>query len=342
MSRHRAAALPAALLLALAGPLAAQDSLLTELAQRFKSKPLSLGALLQVVGDYQDEGRTAGINGFRIANFRLRLSGELDGGYGYTLQTNFAASPAILDAEVHYRAHDALVLQAGQFKAPFSRELLTGAGDLDFIDRSRVVTALAPNRQMGVEARGRLAEGRVEYAAGAFNGNGIGSRTNDDQRVMGVARLGWWLLGAAPGSARRLELAANVGYSRDASVNLGPLVTGFAGKRTLWGADLRYTSRLALLAVEVVGARLEADAGGTARPHGWHVTVGTNPWAKVQLLARWDAIRPDGLGGDSDVLVFGVRATPTGAIQFRLNHAIDVDDAELSHHRFQAGAQLGF
>ncbi len=333
------------LLAGLAGftsPLAAQDSLLTELAHRFKSKPLSLGALLQVVGDYQDEARTSGVNGFRVANFRLKLSGELDGGYGYTLQTNFAASPAILDAELHYRVADELVLQAGQFKAPFSRELLTGAGDLDFIDRSRIVAALAPSRQIGAEARGKLAQGRVEYAAGAFNGNGIGSRTNDDDRVMGVARLGGWLLGAAPGSAARLELGGNLAYSEDASVSLGSFGTGFAGTRTVWGADLRYTSGLALLAVEVVGARLEAAGGGTTRPYGWHVTVGSKPGARVQLLARWDAVRPDGLGGDSDLLVLGFRAMPTGAIQFRGNYAIDVDHAELSQHRVQAGAQLAF
>lgn len=326
----------------LTSPLAAQDSLLTELAQRFKSKPLSLGALLQVVGDYQNEGRATGVNGFRVANFRLKLSGELDGGYGYTLQTNFAASPAILDAELHYRVADGLVLQAGQFKAPFSRELLTGAGDLDFIDRSRVVTALAPNRQMGVEVRGKVSEGRVEYAAGVFNGNGIGSRTNDDDRVLVSGRLGWWLLGAAPGSASRLEVGGNLAYSEDASVSLGSLGAGFAGKRTVWGADLRYTSGLALLAVEVVGARLEPTGGSTANPHGWHLTVGSRPGARVQLLARWDAIRPDGLGRDSDLLVLGFRAMPTRAVQFRVNHVIDLDDADLSRHRFQAGAQLGF
>ncbi len=326
----------------LASPLAAQDSLLTQLAQRFKSKPLSLGALLQVVGDYQNETRSTGVNGFRIANFRLKLSGELDGGYGYTLQTNFAAAPAILDAELHYRVTDALVLQAGQFKAPFSRELLTGAGDLDFIDRSRVVTALAPNRQMGAEIHGRLSEGRVEYATGVFNGNGIGARANDDDRVMVAGRLGWWLLGAAPGATTRLEFGGNLAYSEDANVSLGSLGTGFAGKRTVWGADLRYTSGLALLAVEIVGARLEPTGGGTAKPYGWQVTVGSKPGAKVQLLARWDAIRPDGLGGDSDLLVLGFRAAPTGAVQFRVNHIIDLDNAELSRHRFQAGAQLGF
>jgi len=330
-------------LLGLASPAAAQDSLLTELAHRFRSKPLSLGALLQVVGDYQNEARTTGINGFRVANFRLKLSGELDGGYGYTLQTNFAASPAILDAELHYRVSDGLVLQAGQFKAPFSRELLTSAGELDFVERSRVVAALAPSRQMGVEARGKLSRGHLEYAAGLFNGNGIGSRTNDDGRLLGVARIGWHPFGTAAGAARRLEVGANVGYSHDTSVNLGPLATGFNGRRTLGGADARYTEQRWLFAAEVVGARLDpSGAGPTTTPHGWQATAGYHVTPKVQLLGRWDALRSDGLSADGDLLVFGLRAWPTGAIQFRLDDFIDVDHAEPSRHRIQAGAQLGF
>lgn len=324
-----------------AAPLTAQDSLLAELAQRFRSRPLSLGALLQVVGDYQNTDRAAGVNGFRVANFRLKLSGELDGGYGYGLQTNFAAAPAILDAELHYRLADALVLQAGQFKAPFSRELLTGAGDLDFIDRARIVSALAPSRQMGVQARGRI-HGRLEYGAGAFNGNGIGARLNDDGRLMGVARASWWPLGFSRGGGRSLELGANLAYSRDGNVNLGSLVSGFEGRRTVWGMDLRFTDRRWLVAGEIVGARLAALNAGTTRPKGWQATIGFQPTPRLQLLARWDALRGNGLAADGNLLVLGVRTWPTGAIQLRVNDAIDLAHARPARHRIQAGAQLGF
>ena len=336
----RSAALAAGLL-CLANPLTAQDSLLTELAHRFRSRPLSLGALLQVVGDYQHNDRASGVNGFRVTNFRLKLFGELDGGYGYLLQTNFAAGPAILDAELHYRVADALVVQGGQFKAPFSRELLTGAGDLDFIDRSRVVTALAPGRQLGVEAHGRLVRGQVDYAIGAFNGNGIGVGANDDGRLLGAARLGWWPLGIESTAVRHLELGANIAYSRDTDVSLGPLAASFQGQRTVWGADVRFTDRCWLLAGEVVGARLASLNSGTAQPWGWQATAGFKPTPRLQLLTRWDALRSDGLSPDGDLLVFGLRAWPTGAVQFRLDDLIDVDHPEPARHRVQASAQLG-
>jgi Phosphate-selective porin O and P len=329
-------------LLGFASPAAAQDSLLTELAHRFRSRPLSLGALLQVVGDYQHADRASGVNGFQVTNLRLKLSGELDGGYGYLLQTNFAASPAILDAELHYRVADAVVLQAGQFKAPFSRELLTGAGDLDLIQRSRVVTALAPGRQLGLELRGRIARGRLEYGAGVFNGNGIGSRTNDDERLLGVARVAWWVLGAAPTAARRIELGGNIAYSHDTNVNLGLLGTGFRGRRTVWGGDARYTDRRWLLAGEIVGARLASADSGTTHPLGWQATAGFRPVPRLQLLFRWDALRSDSLSPDGDILLFGIRVWPTGAIQFRVEDLVEVDHPELTRHRLLAGAQLGF
>jgi Phosphate-selective porin O and P len=324
-------------------PVAAQDSLLAELAHRFRSRPLSLGVLLQVVGEYQNQDRVTGPNGFRVPNFRLRLSGELDGGYGYLVQTNFAASPAILDAALQYRVAESLVLQAGQFKAPFSRELLTGAGDLDFVERSRVVAALAPARQLGVLGRGQVAGGRVEYAAGVFNGNGIGTGANDGGNVLGVGRLAWWPLGRGPTAPARLELAANFGYSHDSNVNLGPLIAGFHGRRSLWGLDARYETGRWLFAGEVIGARLAPSTlGTTTHPLGWQTTAGFHPTARLQLLVRWDAMRPDGLAADGDLLVAGLRAWPTGAIQFRLDDLIDVAHAELASHRVQAGAQVGF
>jgi Phosphate-selective porin O and P len=233
------------------------------------------------------------------------------------------------------------VAQAGQFKAPFSRELLTSAGELDFIERARVVNALAPGRQRGIEARGRLA-GSVEYGIGAFNGNGTGS-ANDDNRLLGVARLGWWVMGAESGASRRLELAVNGGYSHDEAVNLPGLDPSFRGQRTLWGADFRYSDRRWLVAAEAIGSRLDYDStGAVVHPHGWQATAGYHVSPRVQLLARWDALHSDGLGPDGDLLIAGLRAWPTGAVQFRLEDVVDPDQPGIEHHRFMFGGQFGF
>ena len=67
------------------------------------------------------------------------------------------------------------------FKAPFSKEFLIGADAIDFVNRSRVVAVLAPGRQIGLQARGRLNPGiPVDYNLGIFNGNGYGGNSNDN------------------------------------------------------------------------------------------------------------------------------------------------------------------
>jgi len=328
------------LLLGAVGPLAAQDSLLTELARRFQSEPLRLGMLVQVVGDFQHDRSDGRTNGFTIPNARLRLSGRLDGGFGYLLQTNFAASTVLLDAAVSYRLAEPATVQAGKFKVPFSRELLTAAGELDFIDRSRIVRALAPGRQLGAQVGGRLAGRVVEYGLGMFNGNAGGA--NDDDRLLGAARVSFWPVGAEAGAVNSLEIGGNLAYSEDGNVSLAPFVSSFAGKRTVFGGDARWVTGRWLVSGEVIAARLEPDSGQTTNPVGWQGTVGYHLSPKFQLLARWDALRPDGLSPDSDLLLVGFRAWPTGAVQFRLAYQRDLAIADSPPQGVVAGAQLGF
>lgn len=76
------------------------------------------------------------------------------------------------DAFVDVRASRALQVRAGHFKVPFSREQLTGAGDLDFIDRSRAADWLAPGRSLGVAVHGRFLNRIVGYDVGAFRRDG--------------------------------------------------------------------------------------------------------------------------------------------------------------------------
>ncbi|TFG89302.1 MAG: hypothetical protein E4H17_00910 [Gemmatimonadales bacterium] len=339
------AALPRVIVIVLAlsgaaAPRAAQDSLLTELAHRFQSEPLRLGMLLQVVGDFQDNRNDGSSNGFRIPNARLKLSGRLDNGFGYLLQTNFASSTVLLDAALSYRAAEPFTLQAGKFKVPFSGELLTAAGELDFIDRAQVVRALAPGRQLGAQAEGRVARGVVQYGLGVFSGNTESS--NDDDRLLTAGRVAIVPFRSTPSSTRQLEIAGNLAYSHDTNVSLGALGSSFAGRRTLYGADVRWRHDDWLVAGEFIGARLEPDSGSTTNPVGWQGTLGYHISRKFQLLARWDALRPDGPGADSDLLLIGFRAWPTGAVQCRLAYQRDLAMTDSSPHGVLAGAQLGF
>jgi len=70
--------------------------------------------------------------------------GNIDKKFSYFFQFDFTKSSAVLDAKLRYQYSTAFGIDAGLFKAPFSREYLTYAADIDFINRSQVVSTLAP------------------------------------------------------------------------------------------------------------------------------------------------------------------------------------------------------
>lgn len=315
-----------------------------QLVAAFQREYLTLGILLQVVGDYQHERTFAGENGFSIANARVRVTGQLDNGFGYLVQANVAATPAILDAAARYRLGQAATIQAGLFKAPFSREFLTGAGSVDFVNRSQVVTALAPNRQIGVQVGGRPGAGAVEYAVGAFNGNRYSAGGNDNSDLLYAGRLGFWpSIATRDRPDDRLEIALNIAHSRDASAPIGAgFIPSFAGERTLFGGDVRWRFGPWLVAGEVITARLDFDGGPVAKPTGWHATGGYMLTRKSQVLARWDAFRPDGIIPDQDLLVLGYNLWPTRPTELQVNYVIPIKGPGPDRHQVLVNLQVAF
>lgn len=349
LMRRRVLTVPLTLLaIALAPAVAApqatdsEEPLLDELRRYFQRDALSVGILFQFVADFQADRSFAGNNGFSLANARVRVYGELDGGFGYLVQANLIDSPAVLDAEGHYRVTGALVLRGGLFKAPFSRESLTGAGSIDFVNRSQVVRALAPGRELGAQVGGDLLDGVISYGVGLFNGNRFDGNGNDSNEFLWAGRIS-----LVPGTLKgpeegdRLELGINVGLSDDESATIGDLATEFEGRRTLYGADARLTRGRLLVSGEVIAGRLEPDVGAAADPFGFHLTAGYKPSARSQLLFRWDSLSPDGLRRDLDLLIFGLNVWPTGVTELQVNYIIPTQDS-LDNHQVLVNAQVGF
>jgi hypothetical protein len=121
-----------------------------------------------------------------------------------------SALPAADDYLAYAPAGDALILQAGQFDVPFTMENRTSDAETDFIERAMTARTLgAPrNKDVGAMAHGLLADGRLYYAAGLFNGEGPGFRNLDNQ-VDAIGRLVWAPLAAGDGPWRRLAIGAS-------------------------------------------------------------------------------------------------------------------------------------
>lgn len=299
--------------------LAADEPLFDELVSKFKSKSLNIGMLLQVVGDFQTERTFGGTNGFNISNARLVIDGELDGGFGYLMKTSFTRSPVILDAKMYYRLSSLVTLDVGLFKAPFSREYLTGAGSIDFVNRSQVVSALVPGRQIGIQLSGRSESKTFAYWAGMFNGNGYGA--NDNDRFMSVARVS-----AFPNIATeshkndKLEIGTNFTYSDDSNATLGGgFLSNFNDRRTIYGGDFRLTYGLFLFSGEVINTDFEFLGGVKRSASGFHATTGYMVTRKSQLLLRWDSIKASWRLIDSDLLILGYNLWPTKATELQVN-----------------------
>lgn len=80
------------------------------------------------------------------------------------------------DVFVNFRYLRRFQIQGGKFKIPFSYDQLTGPTNLDFVYRSRIADQLAPARDLGFKAHGRLFARRLRYEAGVFKEDGENAR----------------------------------------------------------------------------------------------------------------------------------------------------------------------
>lgn len=128
---------------------------------------------------------------FLLRRIRPSFEGTVGGRFGFRIMPDFApAATTLLDAYANYRHSDALVVQVGKFKSPFDLERLVSQTDLLFIERG-YPTSLGPNRDLGLQVSGAVLGGRLDYAAGIFNGtvdNGSAVTDLDDNKEL-AARL---------------------------------------------------------------------------------------------------------------------------------------------------------
>jgi len=289
----------------------AQEPMWEELEDRIKSDPISLGVLFQFVADAQSDRSFPGENGFSVANFRISLRGNLDGGFDYLLQSNFGG---LLDARIGIQIDQAVTIDAGRFKTPFSSEFLTGAASIDFVNRSQSVTALAPNRAVGVALRGPVGDG-FNYSAGIFNGGG-GVGGNARGEVMGVARIGW--------AGEELQIGVNAARNGDQrTFNPATSDPSFATVESLFGVDARFTRGAWLVAGELDIA--DGQFGTTSDPWGGFATVGYMVEENSQILARLDHFDTGAFGDERTLFIAGWNLWPTSVTELQINGVIPIE-----------------
>jgi len=110
---------------------------------------------------------------------RVQIEGTLFKKVEFEVSREFGdADEPERDVFANVRVSRGFELRAGQFKMPFGRDALIGGANLDFIFRSLPGRLIAPGRDIGVMAHGRLKSRRLTYQAGVFRGDGDNARTS--------------------------------------------------------------------------------------------------------------------------------------------------------------------
>ena len=119
-----------------------------------------------VVSDDTD----AVIDTFTVRKMRPGLNGRIARYFDFTVVPDFGNGVSVLqDAYLDLRFSNAFRVRVGKSKSPIGYEILVGDPFLLFPERS-LASGLVPNRDVGVQALGDLAGGRLTYAAGLYNG----------------------------------------------------------------------------------------------------------------------------------------------------------------------------
>jgi len=149
---------------------------------------LQIGLLVQADGRFAAPDDNAQfIDTFAIRRLRPYLRGRLLRRFEFYLNPDFAGGALVVqDAYFDTIFSPAFRIRAGKGKHPFGMERLHSASNLLFIDRA-LPTALAPNRDLGVQLLGDVKGGVFSYLAGVMNGVADGGSadvdTNDGKDV---------------------------------------------------------------------------------------------------------------------------------------------------------------
>ena len=287
-----------------------------------KEQKLSIGGYVQAHAEFgrAPDARYAGINNrVQLRRARITTKGVFAEGFEFTLQPDFGNNSVagntgyragLADGFLAWTKYEAANLQIGQFKSAFGYEQLLADTKLPLVERSLPNDMLTVSRQMGVALLGTVANKRITYNVGAYNGNGVNNGFNDNDQFMYAGRV------AATAWSRgtdKLTLGTNGYWSNDTGT--------FTGRRTAWGVDTQLTLGAFDATAEYLHALQNRLTGADTAADGWSLLAGYFIIPKVwQALVRYEAYNANTKigGNESTTWTFGA------------NYYLKGDDLKLS------------
>lgn len=295
-----------------------------------------LSGYVQAGYEWSDESSS-----FFIKRVRLDLRGALARTLDYRVQLEFASSPKIVDAYLHYKPFRQLNFKLGEYKIPFTIEN-TDYVPLKFelieypLALQRLMGFAEPiggryvggamqggetlkdtGRDMGLTLHGSFfpcgERALLSYDVGVLNGAGINLRDNNRSKdvvarltlrpVRGLTLSGSWYGGEYGADClERQRVSAGVCYDRGRGVVRGEWIGG----RTGYAATEEY-------------------AAGTFDSSGWYVLGGVRLTPTLIPVVRYDTLLPDTASADSRQTNWtaGILWCPVKPLRCQLNYTYE-------------------
>lgn len=295
-----------------------------------------LSGYVQAGYEWSDESSS-----FFIKRVRLDLRGALARTLDYRVQLEFASSPKIVDAYLHYKPFRQLNFKLGEYKIPFTIEN-TDYVPLKFelieypLALQRLMGFAEPiggryvggamqggetlkdtGRDMGLTLHGSFfpcgERALLSYDVGVLNGAGINLRDNNRSKdvvarltlrpVRGLTLSGSWYGGEYGADClERQRVSAGVCYDRGRGVVRGEWIGG----RTGYAATEEY-------------------AAGTFDSSGWYVLGGVRLTPTLMPVVRYDTLLPDTASADSRQTNWtaGILWHPVRPLRCQLNYTYE-------------------
>jgi phosphate-selective porin OprO/OprP len=300
---------------------------------------LGFGLVTQIDGRFSTDDPLPITNGFVLRKLRPTFTGRFAKYFEFKVMPDFGSgTTSVQDAFIDVRFSRAFRVRTGKDKTPIGYEIAVPDANVYFPERA-LASSLVPNRDIGIQALGDLAAGRVAYAAGLFNGipDGTSSTTdadsNSDKDFAGrvsvqpfrssgtttsaASGLGFYLGGSTGTQANGLPyFSYAAGATADGRrTRITPAAFYFVKSFGAFGEYVLSTQEVARLGVtrEIANHAMEVTttyfltgepAGlGTVRPKR-PFDPGSHHWGAVQLLARYSHLEVDG-----NAFVNGLAAT---------------------------------
>jgi phosphate-selective porin OprO/OprP len=184
---------------------------------------LQIGLLVHADGRFAlNDSANAITDTFLVRRARPSLRGRIARRFEFYFNPDFAGGTLVVqDAYIDTVFAPGLRVRVGKGKAPVGLERLHAASNILFFERA-LPTAVAPNRDVGIQVLGDISAGLVSYLAGVMNGVADGASAdtdiNDGKDIAGrVILRPWTRTKSSPLAGLGLAISATRGSQSGAS-----------------------------------------------------------------------------------------------------------------------------